>query len=51
MYHEMLHIKHEPQVRNGRRMFHTSAFRSDEKQFAQYDEAIKWLEQSPRRLR
>jgi predicted metal-dependent hydrolase len=51
MYHEMLHIKHKPRIANGRRMLHTSAFRSDEKQFAQYDEAIKWLEHSPRRLR
>lgn len=51
LYHEMLHIKHKPQITNGRRMFHTSAFRSEEKQFAQYKDAIKWLEHTPQRRR
>jgi hypothetical protein len=50
MYHEMLHIKHKPRLVNGKRQFHTSAFRVEEKQFAQYKEAIQWLEHSaPRR--
>lgn len=50
MYHEMLHIKHEPRMVNGKRRFHTSAFRAEEKQFAQYEAAIQWLEHSsPRR--
>jgi predicted metal-dependent hydrolase len=51
MYHEMLHIKHKPRVVNGRRMFHTSAFRVEEKQFAHYQEAIQWLELSAQRRR
>ncbi len=49
MYHEMLHVKHQPQVVNGRRIFHPPAFRAEEKRFAHYDEAIKWLEYSARR--
>ncbi len=49
MYHEMLHVKHKPRVINGRRIFHTPAFRTEEKRFAYYDEAIAWLERSARR--
>ena len=51
MYHEMLHVKHKLRVVNGRRIFHPPAFRAEEKQFAHYDEAIKWLEYSARRNR
>ncbi len=51
MYHEMLHIKHKPRIINARRIFHTPMFRADEKLFAYYDEAIKWLELSARRSR
>jgi predicted metal-dependent hydrolase len=51
MYHEMLHVKHKPRLVNGRRLFHTPAFRAEEKRFAYYDEAIKWLEHSSQRRR
>ena len=51
MYHEMLHIKHKPRVVNGRRVFHPPAFRVEEKRFAYYNEAVKWLEHSARRSR
>jgi hypothetical protein len=51
MYHEMLHIKHKPRVINGRRIFHTPAFRNEEKRFAFYEEAITWLEGLSRRSR
>lgn len=51
MYHEMLHVKHKPRIVNGRRLFHTPAFRAEEKRFAYYDEAIKWLEHSSQRRR
>jgi hypothetical protein len=44
MYHEMLHVKHKPRIINGRRIFHTPAFRAEEKRFAYYDEALAWLE-------
>ena len=49
MYHEMLHVKHKSRIVNGRRIFHTPAFRVEEKRFAYYDEAVKWLEHSARR--
>ncbi|HEX4951214.1 MAG TPA: SprT-like domain-containing protein [Blastocatellia bacterium] len=51
MYHEMLHIKHPARIVNGRRIFHPSAFRAEEKQYARYQEALKWLEQGTRRGR
>ena len=44
LYHEMLHIKHPARLVNGRRYYHTAAFRSDERRFQRYDEAQQWLE-------
>ena len=44
LYHEMLHIKHPPQLRNGgRRCAHTREFRADERRFANIDEAKRLL--------
>ena len=51
LYHEMLHIKHAARMINGRRYYHTAAFRSDERRFAKYDEAQRWLEQIARKRR
>ncbi len=51
LYHEMLHIKHAARMINGRRYYHTSAFRLDERRFAKYDDAMRWLEQVARRRR
>lgn len=48
LYHEMLHIKHPARLINGRRYYHTSAFRQDEKKFPHYQEAQKWLDQLAR---
>ena len=48
LYHEMLHIKHPARLINGRRYYHTSAFRLDERRFPQYEEAQKWLERIAR---
>ncbi|HLH31245.1 MAG TPA: M48 family peptidase, partial [Terriglobia bacterium] len=45
MYHEMLHIKHQSQVRESRMIVHTSEFRAEEKRFLQYREAKNWLKQ------
>ena len=45
LYHEMLHMKHPARLINGRRYYHTGAFRNDERRFPQYDEAQQWLEQ------
>jgi len=51
LYHEMLHIKHAARMINGRRYYHTSAFRQDERRFARYEEAQRWLEQVARQRR
>ena len=51
LYHEMLHIKHPARLINGRRYYHTSAFRLDERRFQYYEQSQKWLEQLARRRR
>lgn len=51
VYHEMLHIFHPTTHRNGRRLNHTPAFRRDERKFAFFDEAEKWIEQNARNLK
>lgn len=45
LYHEMLHMRHHPRLVNGRRMYHTPAFRADEKRFLRYEEATQWIDQ------
>lgn len=51
VFHEMLHIAHPTRHVNGRRYNHTPAFKRDEKKFAQYDAAEKWIERNVRRLK
>jgi hypothetical protein len=51
LYHELLHMKHPARLINGRRYYHTSAFRSDERRFPHYEEAQKWLEGVARQRR
>jgi len=51
LYHEMLHMKHAARFINGRRYYHTAAFRQDERRFPQYNEAQRWLERFARRRR
>lgn len=51
LYHEMLHIKHAARMINGRRYYHTTAFRLDERRFARYEDAQRWLEQIARQRR
>jgi predicted metal-dependent hydrolase len=51
LYHEMLHIKHAARMINGRRYYHTAAFRLDERRFAKYEDAQSWLEQVARQRR
>ena len=51
LYHEMLHIKHPARVINGRRYYHTKAFRSEEQRFPRYAEAQQWLERIVREQR
>ena len=51
VYHEMLHIHHPTTHRNGRRYNHTAAFRLDEKNFAFYDEAERWIARNVKNLK
>ncbi|MFN2452976.1 MAG: SprT-like domain-containing protein [Pyrinomonadaceae bacterium] len=44
LYHEMLHIKHPARIINGRRYYHTNAFRADEARFPHYAAAQEWLD-------
>ena len=43
MFHEMLHMKHGAEIRNGRRVVHTKPFREDEKRFEGYHAAKDWI--------
>ncbi|MFN6962905.1 MAG: SprT-like domain-containing protein [Pyrinomonadaceae bacterium] len=51
LFHEMLHIAHPMRHSNGRRYFHTPAFRRDERKFAYYREAEDWIEDNVRKLK
>jgi predicted metal-dependent hydrolase len=46
VFHEMLHIFHPTQHRNGRRFNHTPAFRRDERKFLYFTEAENWIERN-----
>ena len=49
LYHEMLHIKHPAKFINGRRYYHTPAFRSEEQSFPQYQASQEWLDRVVRK--
>lgn len=51
LYHEMLHIKHPARLLNGRRYYHTGAFRVEERRFPRYEQAQRWLERVARQQR
>ena len=51
LYHEMLHIKHPARLMNGRRYYHTGAFRIEERRFPYYQQAQRWLERIARQQR
>jgi hypothetical protein len=51
VFHEMLHIHHPTKRVNGRRYNHTAAFKRDERKFAYYEEAERWIERNVRRLK
>jgi hypothetical protein len=51
VFHEMLHIFHPTEHRNGRRYNHTARFRRDERKFAYYEEAENWIERSAKSLK
>jgi len=51
VFHEMLHIFHPTIHRDGRRYNHTPAFRRDERQFAYFEEAERWIESKVKNLK
>jgi hypothetical protein len=48
LYHELLHVVHPAKIINGKRRMHGAAFRRDERKFARFEEAEKWLEKLAR---
>lgn len=44
LYHELLHKKHGAKLTKGRRLWHTPAFRADEKRYPHLEEAKRRLE-------
>jgi hypothetical protein len=51
VFHEMLHVAHPQKTVNGRRYFHTPEFRRDEKKFARYTDAERWIERNVSRMK
>ena len=51
VFHEMLHIFHPTEQRDGRHYNHTPQFRRDEKKFKYFHEAENWIEQNARMLK
>ena len=49
LYHEMLHQKHPVRFVRCRRESHSAKFRAEEKRFADYDRAVKFLKRFPTR--
>lgn len=50
IYHEMLHEVHDMPIVDGRRVYHTPAFRRAEAQFEHYAEAVLWERTQVRKL-
>jgi len=50
IYHEMLHEVHDMPIVDGRRVYHTPAFRRAEAQFERYAEAVLWERTQVRKL-
>lgn len=47
LYHEMLHVKHPMRLVRCRRESHSAEFRKEEKRFAEYERAMKFLKRFP----
>jgi hypothetical protein len=45
VFHEMLHADMPPEVKNGRRCFHSPEFRRRERRFRQLDKADRWIQE------
>lgn len=50
VYHEMLHSDMPPEVRNGRRLFHTPEFRRRERLYRNLSRAERWIGENLRAL-
>lgn len=51
LFHEMLHIFHPTEHRDGRRFNHTPAFRANERKFRYFEEAESWIERNVKHLK
>lgn len=51
VFHEMLHIFHPTEHRDGRRYNHTPAFRRNERKFRHFTEAESWIERNVKTLK
>jgi len=51
VFHEMLHIFHPTEHRNGRRFNHTPQFRRNERKYAYFEEAENWIERNVRHFK
>jgi hypothetical protein len=51
VFHEMLHIFHPTEHRNGRRFNHTPAFKRNEQKFSHFEEAESWIERNVKHLK
>lgn len=51
VFHEMLHIFHPTEHRDGRRYNHTPAFRRNERKFRYFTEAENWIERNVKNLK
>lgn len=51
VFHEMLHIFHPVEIRNGRRIVHSPQFKRNERTFEYFEEAEIWIEKNVRNLR
>ena len=51
VFHEMLHIFHPTRRENGRYIYHSPAFRRDEKKFEFYEQAEDWIGQNAGKLK
>jgi len=49
VFHEMLHVKHPARIMNGRRYYHTPAFRTEERAYPRYQQAQDWLDRVVRK--
>lgn len=51
VFHEMLHIFHPVEIRNGRRIVHSPQFKRNERTFEYFEQAESWIEKNVRNLR